>query len=102
MLAALAGGNGSLGRPRRRRHLVVRSICSNPTRTRLLVKPAGPIAGGHQWTITGWEPRYQAFEGLCWWGPSFGDHGRFRIGMNDLDTLLADDGDAHVTYRRMA
>lgn len=65
----------------------------------LLVRPTGPRVGGHQWTITGWDPKYQALEGLCWWGPSFGDRGRFRITVGDLDALLADDGDAHVTYR---
>jgi hypothetical protein len=68
----------------------------------LLVDPAGPRVGGHQWTITGWEPRYNAFEGLCWWGPDFGYNGRFRIAYDALDALLADDGDAHITYRRMA
>ncbi len=65
----------------------------------LLVRPTGPKVGGHQWTITGWEPRYRAFEALCWWGPDFGDNGRFRITLDDLDEMLDDDGDAHVTYR---
>ncbi len=68
----------------------------------LLVRPTGARVGGHQWTITGWEPRYNALEGLCWWGPGFGDNGRFRITLDDLDDLLADDGDAHVTYRASA
>lgn len=67
----------------------------------LLVSPTGPVVGGHQWTITGWEPYYDAFEGLCWWGPKFGQKGRFRIRYYDLDRLLADDGDAHVTYRNL-
>lgn len=70
-------------------------------KTTLLVEPSGPKVGGHQWTVTGWEPRYNAFEGLCWWGPGFGHNGRFRITFNDLDALLADDGDAHITYRRL-
>jgi hypothetical protein len=72
----------------------------DPDPKTLLVTPTGPKVGGHQWTITGWEPRYDAFEGLCWWGPDFGARGRFRIRFNDLAELLADDGDAHVTYRR--
>lgn len=71
----------------------------HPDPKTLLVTPTGAQAGGHQWTITGWEPRYDAFEALCWWGPKFGDNGRFRIRYNDLNRLLADDGDAHVTYR---
>jgi hypothetical protein len=72
----------------------------DPDPKTLLVTVAGPKVGGHQWTITGWEPRFDAFEGLCWWGPDFGANGRFRIRYADLDALLADDGDAHVTYRR--
>ena len=72
----------------------------NPDPKTLLVKPTGPKVGGHQWTITGWEPRYDALEGLCWWGPDFGQNGRFRISLETLDMLLADDGDAHVPYRR--
>lgn len=68
----------------------------------LLVKPTGPKVGGHQWTITGWDPHYNAFEALCWWGPDFGKNGQFRISFDDLEDLLADDGDAHVTYRSKA
>lgn len=70
-----------------------------PDEETLLVKPTGPKVGGHQWTATGYEPRYNAVEGFCWWGPTFGDKGRFRIKLDDLDALLADDGDGHVTYR---
>ncbi len=98
VLAAVVGGNGAPGR------------CVGvgtwwyddmfrPDPTTLLVRPTGPRVGGHQWTITGWEPRYQALEALCWWGPEFGDRGRFRITLDHLDQLLAEDGDAHVTYR---
>jgi hypothetical protein len=72
----------------------------NPDPESLLVKQTGPKVGGHQWTVTGWDPHYDAFEGLCWWGPDFGQNGRFRIKYDDLDELLADDGDAHVTYRK--
>ncbi len=73
----------------------------HPDPETLIVKPAGPRVGGHQWTVTGWDPYHDALEGLCWWGPHWGDRGRFRIRFNDLDVLLADDGDAHVTYRRI-
>lgn len=101
ILATLAGGQGKPGR--------VVGVGTwwfddmfRPDPKTLLVRPTGPKVGGHQWTITGWEPRYDAVEGLCWWGPDFGQNGRFRITLADLDTLLADDGDAHVTYRRTA
>lgn len=65
----------------------------------LLVKPTGRMVGGHQWSIIGWEPKLQAFEAKCWWGPDFGNNGVFRIRYADLEALLADGGDAHVTYR---
>ncbi len=98
ILAAVAGGAGKPGRC-----VGVGTwwydAMFRPDPKTLLVRPTGPRVGGHQWTITGWEPRYKALEGLCWWGPNFGDNGRFRITLDDLDQLLADDGDAHVTYR---
>lgn len=71
-----------------------------PEPNTFLVRPTGPIVGGHQWAVIGWNQRYQAFEGMCWWGDDFGSHGMFRIRKDDLATLLADDGDAHVTYRK--
>lgn len=66
----------------------------------LLVTPTGGKAGGHQWTLVGWNAHLQAFEGRCWWGDDFGQRGLFRIAYRDLAALLADDGDAHVTYRK--
>lgn len=101
VLAALTGGPGTPGRPVGVGTWWFDDMFKPDPKT-LLVTPTGPQAGGHQWTVTGWEPRYDAFEGLCWWGPRFGDHGRFRIRYDDLNTLLADDGDAHVTYRATA
>ncbi len=101
VLGALVGGQG-----RRGRCVGVGTWwyeqMFEPDPLSLLVKPAGKKVGGHQWTVTGWEPRFDAFEGLCWWGPQFGHNGRFRIRFDDLEALLADDGDAHVTYRRTA
>jgi hypothetical protein len=100
VLATLAGGQGQPGRCVGVGTWWLEKMF-NPDEKTLLVSPAGAKVGGHQWTITGWEPHYDAFEGLCWWGPAFGHNGRFRIRYDDLDALLADDGDAHVTYRRM-
>lgn len=71
----------------------------NPDRRTLLVEPTGKKAGGHQWSVIGYSPALDAFEGMCWWGPDFGDSGMFRIRRTHLADLLADDGDAHVTYR---
>jgi hypothetical protein len=63
------------------------------------IKPGGGVAGGHQWTVIGYEPKERMFIGKCWWGPNFGYSGRFRISYTNLGDLLADDGDAHVGYR---
>jgi hypothetical protein len=71
----------------------------NPNSRTLLVEPTGEIAGGHQWSIIGYSTRYDAFEGFCWWGADFGANGMFRIRRRHLAELLANDGDAHVTYR---
>jgi hypothetical protein len=98
VLAALAGGEGKKGRCVGVGAWWMADMFSADPET-LLVKPTGGRVGGHQWTVTGWAPHYDAFEGLCWWGEGFGQKGRFRIRFDDLDALLADDGDAHVTYR---
>ncbi len=66
----------------------------------LLVEPTGVKVGGHQWSIIGWDKRLDAYWGLCWWGPDFGDRGMFRIRRQVVAELRADDGDAHVTHRR--
>lgn len=67
-----------------------------------LIDVSGPRAGGHQWTVTGYRRGYDAFIGQCWWGSDWGIAGKFLIRRRDLDTLLADDGDCHVTYRKGA
>lgn len=71
----------------------------DPDPRTLLVEPTGGPAGGHQWSLIGWSREFQAFEGLCWWGESFGDRGRFRIRYDHFADLMADNGDAHVSYR---
>jgi hypothetical protein len=101
VLAAVVGGGGTPGRPVGVGTYWLDDMFT-PDPESLLVKPTGPVAGGHQWTVTGWSAHHQALEGLCWWGPDFGDHGRFRITLDDLDALLEDDGDAHVTYRNLS
>ena len=64
------------------------------------IRAGGGVAGGHQWTVDGYRRRYDAFVGQCWWGHwGLGGTGRFLIKRAHLDELLADDGDAHVTYR---
>lgn len=67
-----------------------------------LIDCSGPRVGGHQWTIFGYRKRLDAFLGWCWWG-SWGINGtgKFLIRRASLSDLLADDGDAHITFRKM-
>lgn len=66
-----------------------------------MIEPGGGVAGGHQWTLIGWDPKADAFWGICWWGDGFGLNGMFRIRRTHLGELLADQGDAHVSYRKL-
>lgn len=68
-----------------------------------LIDCSGPRVGGHQFTIVGYRKKLDAFIGMCWWGPSWGmdSQGRFLIRRASLQDLLSDDGDAHVTSRRL-
>jgi hypothetical protein len=59
------------------------------------VTPGGSVAGGHEWSIRGYDERKDALLGRCWWG-LFRD---FYIKREHLNDLLADDGDAHVQAR---
>lgn len=59
------------------------------------IHPGGGAAGGHQWPARGFWASKRLILGRCWWG-EFRD---FWISMDDLDSLLADDGDAHIQLR---
>lgn len=59
------------------------------------IEPTGQVAGGHQWTIRGYDVTHDEFIARCWWG-YFRD---FRIRREHVGDLLADDGDAHVQLR---
>ena len=76
-----------------------RPVLVDPDPETLLVTPTGDYVGGHQWTLIGHSHYYNAGIGLCWWGPDFGNLGRFRIAWRHVGELLADGGDAHITYR---
>ncbi len=56
-----------------------------------VVRPTGGQAGGHQYTIRGYDVDKDLVLGRCWWG-GFRD---FWISRTDLDGLLRDGGDAH-------
>lgn len=74
----------------------------NATRDNPLVRPTGPKAGGHQWTLSGFDAKNALIVGECWWGKEFGLDGRFYLSVRDFIELMADDGDAHFTVRRGA
>jgi hypothetical protein len=67
-----------------------------------LVKPTGGRAGGHQWLLRAHDVSaskrvsQQRVGGLCWWGT----YRHFWMTVEDFANLLADDGDAHRTYRK--
>lgn len=52
----------------------------------------GGEAGGHQYVFRGYWKSRDWLKGRCWWG----DFRDFWIARTDLDTLLHDNGDAHV------
>lgn len=56
------------------------------------VTVGGGVAGGHQWTVRGYDVSSDWLMGRCWWG-GFRD---FWIKRESLQYLLDQDGDAHV------
>jgi hypothetical protein len=68
-----------------------------------MVRPTGQRVGGHQWVLRAHWPSSsrtigkQIVEGICWWG----EYRNFRMTVDDFADLLADDGDAHHTVRRV-
>lgn len=96
------GGRDTLLAALARRPVGIGSLWFNdmfePDPDSLLVTPTGGVAGGHEWTLVGWDPKFKAFEGFCWWGRTFGRNGLFRISEQHLQDLRDQDGDAHQTY----
>jgi hypothetical protein len=67
-----------------------------------LIHVGGNRDGGHQWTVIGYRRKLDAFLGQCWWHPwGYRNTGRFLIRRAELADLLNDDGDAHITRRRV-
>lgn len=60
------------------------------------VFPTGPVVGGHEFMVYGWDEDGQFFTARNSWGSSWGDNGDFRIAIDDMVTLLSDDGDVQV------
>lgn len=64
------------------------------------VSPGGGIAGGHAILCRGVSVRQGYFTLRNSWGPNWGLHGDCRVRMEDMASLLADDGEACVPQRR--
>ncbi len=81
------------------------------TRPSGLVDVSGPLVGGHCLTIRGYHPAmritgedwYSRFEVFKWqnsWGAGYGKNGVGYLRFADLQALLADDGEAAVSWGR--
>ena len=56
----------------------------------------GRREGGHEVEIMGLDVSGEYVIGMNSWGREWGDRGRFKLSFDDLDTLLAEGGDAFV------
>jgi len=61
-----------------------------------VIRPAGPIAGGHEYLILGCDVDLERLTILNSWSASWGRNGRAFIGFADFEALLSDRGDATV------
>ena len=61
-----------------------------------LVRPTGPVAGGHEYLAIGVDYTLKSLTFLNSWGDKWGQHGRFHMRFGDFTTLLADQGDVTV------
>lgn len=64
------------------------------------VKIDGPVAGGHAWKIDGVNVPLRYARAKNSWGRGWGNRGFFRIGFDDLQTLLDDYGEACLAIER--
>lgn len=58
------------------------------------VRLGGGIAGGHAWLVTGVDAAKRRARARNSWGAAWGIRGDFWIGLDDLRTLLEQDGEA--------
>jgi len=57
-----------------------------------LVRPTGPIRGGHCYLLIGYNPQNDRFEFENSWGPAWGKNGRFFMTADDFDQLAMQGG----------
>lgn len=61
----------------------------------------GNILGGHAYLCVGYNRYTRLFRCLNSWGADFGDRGRFWIGYDDMNRLLAEDGECCAAVERV-
>lgn len=61
------------------------------------VKPTGTVAGGHAWSLIGYDPKTKVFTAQNHWGTNWALSGLFKVNYTDLAALLAGTGEAMVT-----
>lgn len=59
-----------------------------------LVRLTGSVVGGHAWLVYGFNADTGMFHAQNSWGMHWGKKGRFRIRMEDLETLIQAQGEA--------
>lgn len=70
-----------------------------------VIKPTGPVAGGHEYVCLGWDPQVDMWTFLQSWGhwgigiKGIATTGLFRMHGTDYAALLADQGDITVPAR---
>jgi hypothetical protein len=57
------------------------------------VKPTGPVVGGHEYLMIGFNHKTGVCTFVNSWGADWADKGRFRMTRSDFEALMADDGD---------
>lgn len=59
-----------------------------------MVSIGGPVAGGHEYILDGWDETRGVASFRNSWGPLWGRSGSFRMAGETLSRLLSEDGDA--------
>lgn len=65
-----------------------------PRHGQIVVDWRSPVEGGHEYLLTGWNPRSRRVEVTNSWGTFWGDEGRSLLAYDDLAALLRQQGDA--------